>query len=55
MTLEFRSVTVSVVGTNSPLLGKSLEVTWNVCNVDFGDVIVKPVCSCLGGFVWTQT
>ncbi|KAA0043227.1 ty3-gypsy retrotransposon protein [Cucumis melo var. makuwa] len=30
VTLEFRSVTTSVVGTNSPLLGKSVEVTWNV-------------------------
>ncbi|TYK13744.1 pol protein [Cucumis melo var. makuwa] len=30
VTLEFRSVTASLVGTNSPLFGKSVEVTWNV-------------------------
>ena len=39
MTLRFSGVTASVVGTNSPLMGKSVEVTWNVYNVDFGDVI----------------
>ncbi|KAA0037249.1 gag protease polyprotein [Cucumis melo var. makuwa] len=43
VTLEFRSVAARVAGSNSPLLGKSVEVTWNVCNVHFGDVVVKPV------------